>query len=550
MSQCIERLPHICGSSDALQVFEDNAGNYTGYCFSCDTYVADPYDGDNPAPVNKVQKSATDIQAELKEISGCPVVSLPDRKLTQEALNYFDIKIGVSEQDGTTPVFHYYPYYQNDVLVAYKVRLIEGKKFWNVGDIKKAQLFGWNQALRTGARALYVTEGELDAVALYQALKKKSKGTQWASYAPAVVSLKNGATSAKKDLTAFLPTILANFKEIVLVFDQDEVGKAVIPDIMQAIPYAKSVTLPAKDPNACVIEGYEMALCNAVLFKKEKPKNTRLVWAKEFIKEAREPTAMGLSWPWEGLTERTRGMRFGETMYLGAGVKMGKTTMVNTLIAHLITQHGLKVFCVQPEDITKFTVRHVIGKVAKRIFHDPNIDFDYAAYDKAGPVVADNLLCLDLYQDLSWQTLRVDIIAAVEDGCRAIVIDPITNLTTGIDAGQANTVLQEFAQELAALAKDLNVMVFLFCHLKAPETGQPHERGGKVFSNQFAGSRAMMRSCHLMLGLEGNKDPDLVVEERNMRRLVILEDRNLGASGYITLYYDDKTGLYHEIKEM
>jgi hypothetical protein len=164
--------------------------------------------------------------------------------------------------------------------------------------------------------------------------------------------------------------------------------------------------------------------------------------------------------------------------------------------------------------------------------------------------VGENLLCLNLYQDLDWQTLRGDIVQAVEEGCEVVFIDPITNLTNGIDSGQANTVLQEFAQELAYLAKDLNIIVFLFCHLKAPLHGSPHERGGKVFSSQFAGSRAMMRSCHVMLGLEGNKDPDLTVEERNMRRLIILEDRAYGSTGYVSLYYDEKTGLYHEMKEV
>jgi len=553
MSSCIEKIGHAeCGSSDALQVWEDDRGGHTAYCFACDTYVADPY-GDRPAdfkPPAKFKKSKEEIQAELEEIIQCPVVDLPDRKLKKESLEYFNITIGVSEVDGSTPVMHHYPYYKNGEIVAAKCRMIEGKKFWSVGDIKEADLFGWSQALGTGAKALYITEGEMDAVALYQALKKKSKGTAWAHYDPAVVSLINGAAAGKRDIAKFLPAILSNFKEVVLLFDDDEAGRAAVKDVMQLIPYAKTVKLPAKDPNECLIKGFEMALCNAVLFKKEKPKNTRLVWGNELIEKARVETEWGLSYPWAGLTKKTRGIRFGETVYLGAGVKMGKTTMVNTIMAHMITEHGLKVFCVQPEEENHLTFRHVVGKVAKRVFHDPDIDFDYKAYDGAAPTVGGDILFLYLYQDLEWATLRSDIMAAVEEGCRAVFIDPITNLTNGVSSGEANTVLQEFAQELARVAKDLNIIIFLFCHLKAPHQGPPHERGGKVFSSQFAGSRAMMRSCHLMLGLEGNKDPDLLVEERNMRRLLILEDRNLGASGYVSLYYDDKTGLYHEIPEV
>ncbi len=192
----------------------------------------------------------------------------------------------------------------------------------------------------------------------------------------------------------------------------------------------------------------------------------------------------------------------------------------------------------------------VLGKVAGRIFHDPEIEFDYEAYDKAAEVVGDRLFMLSLYQHLGWDSLRNDILVAVQQGCKAIFIDPITNLVNGIASGETNTILQEIAQELAALAKDQDIVVFIFCHLKAPLHGASHERGGKVHSHQFSGSRAMMRSCNLMLGLEGSKDPDLEPEERNVRRLVILEDREFGASGVVRLFWDQKTSLFNEITEV
>jgi twinkle protein len=57
-------------------------------------------------------------------------------------------------------------------VVGYKVRLIENKRMWSVGDQKDVDLFGWEQAIATGAKRLYITEGECDAVALYQILRK------------------------------------------------------------------------------------------------------------------------------------------------------------------------------------------------------------------------------------------------------------------------------------------------------------------------------------------------------------------------------------------
>lgn len=51
-----------------------------------------------------------------------------------------------------------------------------------------------------------------------------------------------------------------------------------------------------------------------------------------------------------------------------------------------------------------------------------------------------------------------------------------------------------------------------------------------------------------MIGIEGNKDPDLPPEQRNMRDLVILEDRNFGESGRVHLFYNKNTGRLEELQ--
>lgn len=546
---CIEKIPHSCGTNDALQIFEED-GKFSGYCFACETYVPTPYENKPKEfkPV-KMKRSPIEIEAEMSSIDNYPTITLLDRKLSASSLAYFNIKIGLSEQDGVTPILHYYPYYKDGKRVAYKARLIENKHIWCIGDIHNVELFGWSQALASGAKRVFITEGELDAVALFQALKQKARGTQWEALNPAVISLSNGAAGAKKNVLDFLPLIRSTFKEVVLVFDNDAAGKAAEKEVLQILPTARTVNLPSKDANACIMEGHSIALCNAVLFKAEVPKNTRLIWGQSLYEAGRQQAQWGLSWPWEGLTQLTRGIRFGETYYLGAGVKMGKSEIVNTLAAHLITEHGLKVFLAKPEESNRKTYQMVLGKVAGRLFHDPTVEFDYDAYDKASFRIGDNLCMLSLYQHLGWDSLRSDIMVAAASGCKAVFIDPITNLVNGITSGDTNTLLQEIAQELAALAKDLDIVIFIFCHLKAPLAGEPHERGGKVYSHQFSGSRAMMRSCNLMLGLEGDKDPDLDEEQRNIRKLIVLEDREFGVSGFIRLYWDKNTGLFNEVIE-
>lgn len=560
MSKCVEKLPHNCSehgkeedSSDGLQVFEDNQGRFNGYCFACGTYVADPYtEGNQPAKRVRNERTQEDVDAELQEINSLPVCDLPDRKLKSWALDHFGIKIGLSEYDGSTPFFHYYPYTKKGDTVAYKVRMVHNKAMWSVGSVKGCDLFGWEQARGTGAKRLFITEGELDAVALFQALVEKQKGTKYADYMPAVVSIKSGASGAASDIQAQLKEIRTLFKEVCLVFDQDAPGKEAVTQVAKLLPGVLVAALPAKDANAAVIEGRSLALCNAVIFKSEAVKNTRIVKGDSLVEAARKQAEWGLSWPWKKLTDLTRGIRFGETYYFGAGVKMGKSEVVNALAAHMIVEHGIKVFLAKPEEANVKTFKLLTGKVAGRIFHDPKVKFDEEAYAKAADLVKDKVYMLDLYQHVDWKTLQQDIIAAVHVGCKAIFIDPITNLTNGQASSEANVHLQEIAQELSAMAKDLDVVIFIFCHLKAPD-GKSHERGGEVLSSQFAGSRAMMRSCNMMLGLEGDKSledakgKERSLEDRNTRALVILEDREFGVTGKVSLYWNDKSGLFSQL---
>lgn len=562
MGTCVEKLPHKtdkCNSGDGLQVFEDE-GKFTGYCFACDTYVPDPYGEGNVRPPTKIKKKTKEeIANELEEIEQCDTEDVPQRKLRKEALEYFGVKVGKSRVDGKTPSILFYPRYKDGVLVDYKANLLSPKKMWIVAGAKDCDLFGWEQAIRTGAKRLIITEGEKDAVALKRIVDMYTKEA-FQEHKPAIVSIPNGAASAAKDIGRLASKIRPLFKEVVLCFDQDAAGKAAVDDVLKIYPEAFSATLPCKDVLDCVEKGMAKAAFAAITFNYAKPKNTRLVLGSSLTEAARTAPEWGFSYPWKGLTDLTRGIRLGETIYVGAGVKMGKSEIVNSLSAHCITEHGWKVFLAKPEESNRKTYQLLVGKLAGKIFHDPKIPFDFAAYDKYEPKLRDGVVMVNLYQHLGWDTLKLDIQEAANMGCKAIFIDPITNLTNHMSAGEANEKLIAIAAELASMAMDLNVVIFIFCHLKAPVGGAPHEAGGEIFSSQFAGSRAMMRSCHYMFGLWGNKslrveekvgkelvERETTAEERNRRSLILLEDREFGEVGEVGLYWDQKTGLFNEI---
>lgn len=567
---CIDKLPHSCGTTKGLQVFADpETGKVNGFCFSCRKFVANPYGTEKT--IDEVElpepKSEAEIAAEMAEVDGFPVVDVSKRKLRASDLTDWGIKVSLSEEDGETPYGIYFPMERDGVLSGYYVKTLSEPSYtFAIGDVKAAEPFGWGRAKRSGAYRLIITEGLVDAPSVEKIYRTHTKAGE-EEWIPAVISLPNGVNSVKS-LSKIADVAKKKFKEIVICFDDDEPGRKATQEAMVIFPDAMSVTLPYKDANDCVLNGAMKAAYKMLRFEAKAPKNTRLLSARDIHMLAREPTPYGaLTWPFPTMQKLLRGIRYGETIYIGAGVKMGKSALLNTLAAHFIKTDNVPVFLAKPEEEYKKTYKLIAGSTVGAVFDDPDIEFDYEAYDKAGKVLEDKLIILDLYQHLGWESLRQDIVHAANRGCRAIFIDPITNLTNGVDSGEANTQLQAISQALSALAHDLNVVIFIFCHLKAPEgnlskdmrqlkykKGEfynlgncPHELGGDVLSAQFAGSRAMMRSCNLMLGLAGNKDPDLDETTRRMRWLTILEDREFGNSAHVPLLWNRHTTFYREV---
>ena len=552
-----------------MQVFADEkTGKVNGWCYSCSTFVANPYGEEKTVDDVELPKPKTpeEIEEEIKEIDSYPTVDLPMRKLRGKELEEFGVKTALSEVDGKTPTHAYFPITKKGKVTGYYIKTQSDPSHqWSVGDVIDGDLFNWENAKKSGAYRLVVAEGREDAVALDKIYKRYGDP----KYHPAIVSLPNGTGKAGDVLTKHREEIRRLFKEVVLVYDDDESGDEALIKSMLVLPEAKAVKLQGGDPNECVKSGTMKAAYNTLSFQTYVPKNSRLVIGSSLHGEARTPTPWGaLNWPWPTFNDFLRGIRYGETIYIGAGVKMGKSQLVDDLTSFFIKDEGVNVFLAKPEEANKKTYKKVCGKMVGSVFDDPKIEFDYEAFDRAGKMLeGDKLVMVDLYQHIGWETLKDDILAAINLGCKVIMIDPITNLTAGMPSSEANTHLEKVTRELSQMAMDHDVVMFIFCHLKAPEgnlgkdqrrkkyaEGQyiglgncPHEQGGDVLSTQFAGSRSMMRACNLMIGLEGNRDKELPEGVRNIRNLTILEDREFGNSESVPLFWNKNTTKFKEI---
>ena len=551
-----EHIAHdACGSSDGLAVYLHDDGTVDGHCWACGNWVPNPY-GDNPQAIlaNKKfrVKTPQEIHSEIVFIhSQMPVRDLTDRGIRADIAGYFDVRAGVNQQDGISIAKHFYPCYNSaGEIIGYKIRIVDGKKFVAVSLSDEWQLFGEPQALTTGAKKLYITEGECDAMALYQALVDGSRGTEWEKYRPAVVSPMKGASGATLHLSARMD-FLRRFQEIIIVFDQDDAGQKAVGEVMKLFgpndPRVKVARLSGKDANDMLRAGKGEALRKQVLFGASSYKPSGILTVADLREKARKKPEMGMTWPWPSLTALTMGIRRGEMIGVGAGVGVGKTTFWHQLEEHLIFNLGKRVGVFMLEEAPAKTLKMISGKIKKTVFHDPTKPFDQALLDHALDILEERgILLYDHQEDLQWDSIKERIRHMVMvEGVRDIILDPISQMTFHLDSSRTNDELNRIFGELEAMVQALQFTLYYSSHLNPPDSGQPHEEGGRVKAMQFTGSRAMIKTSNYIIGIERNTQAsDPVI--KNTATLRVLKDREFGHTGHFPVYYDSETGSFLE----
>ncbi|MBZ4283915.1 hypothetical protein LAJ55_13995, partial [Streptococcus pneumoniae] len=86
------------------------------------------------------------------EVSGYPVVSVPERKLREATLVKFGARVSMSEKDGVTPTAIYWPVTKAGKLTGYHVKVLDKScPPYNVGDTRDCDLLNWEEAKTSGA---------------------------------------------------------------------------------------------------------------------------------------------------------------------------------------------------------------------------------------------------------------------------------------------------------------------------------------------------------------------------------------------------------------
>lgn len=491
-----------CGSSDALSEYTDG---HT-YCYSCNAL----HNSDETEPTTKYDDFISDLS--LKPLKARGITESTCRKYQYYFTNY---------KGKPCQVANYFD--ENGTLVGQKLRF-QDKSFAVKG--KLSTTFFGQQLYNNGVR-LIITEGEIDCLTVSQLLGNQEP----------VVSIPCGVQSAKKVFEANLKWLEA-FKEVVVVFDNDDAGRKGAKEIEGILSSEKlriAVLKQYKDPNEYYInnKGNELleALENA---KKVTPENiiNADTLLDDLLEEPEEVT--GYSLPWTVKADKMiRGVRKGEITMLTAGTGIGKSTMIRELGYHLVMDHGLKIGSMMLEENVLRTSKGYIGLYLNKPVHLRRKGITNDQYTEAfnHTLGTGKFVMYNHFGSLDNSSILNAIrYMAVTEKCDFILIDHISIAVSGIESNNERKLIDILMTRLRQLCEELGVGLICICHLKRGDGKKSAEEGGSISLEDLRGSQAIAQLSDTIIALERNQQADSDIK-KNLVQIRVLKCRQTGDTG-------------------
>lgn len=536
MAKCLHKIAcRTCGSSDSVQPFLNEDGSISGFCFgACNRYIKDPFGGNAP-DLSKIKvKTEEEIQEEIDEIRSCPNVGFY-RGIKAEYWKRYGVRQSVNQFTGKGMYAIHHPHTRDGKLVAYMTKTVKEKRLWCVGKINEADLYGWEIARRTGARTLYITEGQEDCLALDMILSSGDRKGYEQRYA--VTSLPNGTKSVAV-LGRQAGDIKRLFEEVVLVFDDDEAGRKAVKDALIHLPKAQVVVLPAKDANKCIDDGLMDEAYKLLKFRKAAATPAGLVRFSQAKDNLYTIAERGISLPWEEADEKLRGLHPG--LYtLAGGEGLGKTSLAHEAAAHLC-MNGHGVLACMMEESQGESFLNVGNKIIGRDMTKPG----FPCTDEELKLLEEPLSRLyvyDIEEDRSNTAYEMmdnllDLTRKVLDYVDVIIFDNLTKISESLSsAAERNDFISTFAAEVDKFARRTGKIFIVLSHFNKQAKGEtPYAEGGRGNSNQLAGGAGLSRYSNAILYVERNtqgEDPSCI-------KFRIGKNRKGKWTGVIKMYYE------------
>lgn len=503
-----------CGSRDNRAEYDDGGW----HCFGCEDHgngTEGPVETKTTEPATK---NWDPIEVEVR--------AMPNRGLTQETIAANDY--GWGEYKGKPcHVANFRD--ERGALIAQKLRL-QGKEFVTLGAGKNLGL--WLMWKFGGGKHLVITEGELDALSVRQAMDNK-----WP-----VVSLPNGVKSAEKAIAKDYDK-LCKFDRIVLMFDMDKPGQDAAELVAAMLPPGKAAiaVLPEKDANDVLRGEGPGAIIKAFWNAPQwRPDGIRHV---KDLKEAflNPPEVRGIPYPWQQWNEVLGPMRLGALVTLTAGTGVGKSTILRELLYHALVTHNEPCGALFLEETNVETLESLVSiRLDANIMMDRKLATPEKAREAFEFLEQKPLYLYDHFGSNDVDNICDKIRYLVKAcGVHWVFLDHISILVSGLDGDERRTIDMAMTK-LAMLASELNCGIFCVVHLKRPQGDKGHEDGAEVHLGQLRGSHSIAQLSHVVIGVnrpEGQPESTVVMP-------VCLKNRhNGGRKGSLgQLNYDRMTG--------
>lgn len=508
-----------CGSKDNLAIYDDHETCFTDGCNYRKNYKNKRGDDMAAEAPNKETKDLVPLPSKT-------MPALKSRGLDSSTINKYHVTVNTNPENDIEAVF---PRFNEEGFhTANQIRLAN-KQFRCQGAINEATLFG-QQFFPAGGRSITVTEGYYDTMAAFQLT-----GSRYPNVG--VMS----ASSAKKEVVNNFE-YLNSFEKIVLNFDADDPGQKAAKEVAQLFEPGKVFILKlqkGKDANEYLLNGNIQEYVNewfrAPVFMPDGLKLGTEMW--EHIRDHKTPHSV--PYPWNGMNQKTYGIRLSELVLLTAETGVGKTSVCKELEYSLLTneeliEKGYGVGFLHLEEPKYDTAIGLMSIHANKPFHLPDTEKSEEELRSAYDAVINNerVVIWDHFgsNDIDVVLAKIRHMAAL--GCKYIVVDHLSIIVSD-QSGDERKQLDEISTKLKTLMMNLDIACICVIHVN---------RQGQV-----RGSAGPEQIANIIVRLERDKkDPD--DWRRNITTLTVEKNRFCGRTGPACyLFFNEVTNRLEEL---
>lgn len=459
--------------------------------------------------------------------SGLFFAPLPHRKISESTCKKYGYMV---DEKGN----EYANYKRDNALVFQKIRYNNPKDFRAKGKALDSPLFGYHVNGTHNKHKLRITEGEIDAMSVYE-------------IAPSVpvVSIGAGAGAAKDNIQRNLEYI-ESFEKVEFIFDNDAAGRAAAVECASLLTPGKAYVtkLRYKDANEYITHGKAKEL-KEDLENASEYRPDGILHASEVEVDA--STDQIYAYPFKCMTKKLLGRASGDLTMFCSGTGMGKSTLIRELISYDVDQ-GERVGVLMLEESPKDTLNDLIGlrinqpvrrilasqKIAELypddapLYPEPlDLDRYYEAkkyFDESGLYLYNHFGSLESDNLIS----RLNFLATGLN-CTKIYLDHISIAVSGNESTNERKDIDVLMTNLRSFVERTGVWMGAVTHLNRPD-GKPFEEGGQITIKNLRGSGGIAQMSDEVVGLERNQQAELELD-RNTVTVRVLKARRAATTG-------------------